>query len=385
MKKQILFVIESLNCGGAEKSLITLLNNLDYSRVEVSLLIFNKGGAFEKLLTKEVKIIYHKCLDPVNNKKCILGRIKFWLLRKAYHNESMHNSQLWWKSMEKYISKLEGYYPITIAYNQGFSTYFVSHFVQSDKKYAWINTDYEKAGYNPTFDYEFYKSFDKIVAVSPESRNSFIHSMKSIGIKMDADIIKDIVDENIIWSLSKELPFHSFDCTYINLVTVARLTSLKGLKLIPPTCRILLDKGYKIHWYIVGEGNERKNIEKHIKELKLDKYITLVGFTSNPYSYIRACDIYVQTSTFEGLGLSLIEASLLHKPIITTNFDTAFSIIKHGETGLICEMNSDDIAQHVEMFLNDKELEHRVMKNLQNSEGDDKRVSLNLFYSLIGI
>ena len=384
MKKEILFVIESLNCGGAEKSLLTLLNNLDYSRVDASLLLFNRGGSFEKFLTKEVKIIYHTPLD-IDNVKNIWGRIKFWLLRKTNFKKKMHISQLFWKSMKNYISGLEGNYQIAIAYNQGFSTYFVSQLVNSDKKYAWMNTDYIKAGYNPSFDYRFYKSFHKIIAVSPQSRDSFVGSMKGLGEDFDVEVIKDIVDKDTIRSMGKESPLHSFDDACINLVTVARMTTLKGLLFIPESCRKLIDKGHNVHWYIVGEGAERKNIEYLIRKLNLEKNITLVGFTDNPYPYIRMCDIYVQTSLYEGLGLSVIEATLLNKPVVTTNFTTASSIVRHGQTGLICQMNSEDIARHIEMFIKDEKLRTYVCLNLNNREIKDKEISLGAFYSLVGL
>ncbi|MDU1891702.1 MAG: glycosyltransferase [Dysgonomonas sp.] len=385
MKKQILFVIESLHCGGAEKSLVTLLNNLDYSLLDVSLLLFRKEGSFEKFLPKEIKVKYYEHLSFNNKKIHILKRIRFWILKKANTKKKMHTSQLFWKSIGKYLPELKGNNHITIAYNQGFSTYFVSQLVKSEKKYAWINTDYIKAGYNPSFDYKFYKSFNKVVTVSPESKDSFINSMKNIGKEVNAIVIKDIVDKGIIQSMGKEQPLYPFDNTCINLVTVARLTELKGLDQIPKSCRILIDKGYKIHWYIVGEGIERKNIEHQVKELGLENYITLVGFTDNPYSYMNACDIYVQTSYFEGLGLSLIEASLLNKPIVTTNFTTADSIIENKVTGLICKMNSNDIAQHIELFINDDNLRNKAYTNLTNKELKDNEVSLTAFYSLIGL
>jgi len=383
MKKQVLFVIESLHCGGAEKSLITLLNNLDYSCLDVSLLMFCKGGAFEKFVTRKVKIYYYEPLILNSKKNHIMGRIKFWILRKFNIRKRMHTSQLFWESLGKHIPALDDDHHIAIAYNQGFSTYFVSQRVKSDKKYAWINTDYIKAGYNPSFDYNFYKSFNKVVTVSPEGKDSFISSMKSIDVEIEVNVIKDIVDKDVILSMSKEPLTHPFNNTSINLVTVARLTELKGLKLIPESCRILIEKGYSVHWYIVGEGGERKNIESQIKKSGLEDNITLVGFTDNPYPYMKACDIYVQTSFCEGLGISVIEASLLAKPIVTTNFASAFSIISHGETGLICEMTSDDIARHIELFIENEDLKETVSSNLKNKKVKDKEKSLSAFYSIL--
>lgn len=381
MKKQVLFVIESLHCGGAEKSIITLLNNLNYSSLDVSLLLFREGGSFEKFIAPEVKVFYHKSL--ITSSKCsyILRRVKFWLLKKMNFGKKNHTAQLFWKSFGKCVPSLSNNYHIAIAYNQGFSTYFVSQRVRAGKKFAWINVDYVKAGYNPSFDYELYKPFDKIVTVSPACKDSFVGAMKDTYIENKVIVIKDIVDKDTVLAMSKEPLIHSFDNTCVNLVTVARLTSCKGHQLIPPCCRALIDKGYKVHWYIVGEGAERKNIEQQIRELNLCDNITLTGFTDNPYPYMMACDIYVQPSFFEGLGLTVIEASLLGKSIVTTNFPT--SIIEHGKTGLVCEMNSDDIARHIEFFIEDIALREKVSANLKKKKVKDKETSLETFYSLI--
>lgn len=381
MKKQILFVIESLHCGGAEKSIITLLNNLDYSSLDVSLLLFRKGGSFEKFVHPKVKVFYHRSLVAGNKSNHILARIKFWLLRKMNFGKKKHTAQLFWESFGKHVPHLSDSYDIAIAYNQGFSTYFVSQRVKADKKYAWINVDYVKAGYNPSFDRELYKPFDKIVTVSPSSRDAFVEAMKDTCVARKVNVIKDIVDKDTVLTMSKEPLMYPFDHTCVNLVTVARLTSCKGHRQIPPCCRVLIDKGYKIHWYIVGEGDERRNIEQQIRELNLCDNITLTGFTDNPYPYMMACDIYVQPSFYEGLGLTVIEASLLDKPIVTTNFPT--SIIEHGKTGLVCEMNSDDIARHIELFIVDKALREEVSSNLKRTETRDKETSLEAFYSLI--
>ncbi|GAB6122617.1 glycosyltransferase [Dysgonomonas termitidis] len=383
MKKQILFVIESLHCGGAEKSLVTLLNNLDYTHLDISVLLFCRGGLFEKLIPEEVKVLTREFPVAGNKIKYIGGRIKFWILKKMSYRKNMHASQLFWKSFGKYIPVLEKEFHIAIAYNQGFSTYFVSELVVSDKKYAWINTDYIKAGYNPSFDYKFYKSFDKVIAVSPESCNSFTVSMARIGVGINTKVIKDIVDKDLILSMSQEPLAQPFSDTCINLVTVARLTKPKGLDLALQSCRKLIDKGYKVHWYIIGEGMERKNIEYGIEKLGIADAVTLTGFTDNPYPYIKAADIYIQTSLFEGLGLSLIEASLLNKPIVTTNFDTACSIIEHGNTGLICKIDTDDIVKHIELYINDKKLRRTVASNLRDQDTKDKEISLDAFYSLL--
>ena len=109
----------------------------------------------------------------------------------------------------------------------------------------------------------------------------------------------------------------------------------------------------------------------------------LLGYKENPYPYIKSCDIYAQTSLFEGLGLTVIEAAILQKPIVTTNFPTSYSIIENEITGLICNMNPLDIAKSIERYLNNPELNKKIVKNLSLLKNNDKEISLNKVNDLL--
>jgi glycosyltransferase involved in cell wall biosynthesis len=119
----------------------------------------------------------------------------------------------------------------------------------------------------------------------------------------------------------------------------------------------------------VGEGSERVNIENLIKQYSLQDEIKMVGMTPNPYPYMAMADVYVQTSSFEGFGLTLNEARILHRPVVTTNFPVAFDQIKEGENGLIAEMTPESLAEKIMMILNDVSLRDRLV------EGTKKEVN----------
>ncbi len=369
MKKKILFVIESLHLGGAEKSLVTLLQNLDFSKYEVDLLTFSSGGFFKDFVPEEVRRIV------VNPPKIgLYDRLKFALKRKL--NNNFHKAQLFWSITGKYYSDFNKSYDVAIAYNQGLSTYFVNQFVQAEKKYAWLNTDYQKAGYNINFDFPLYKNFDKIVAVSPEAKNALEQELKKNRQYFEIEIIKDITDQNMLLKQSEKPMKISFSQDKINIVSIARLVKPKGLNLAVEAGKILIDKGFAIKWYVIGEGSERKNIEQNIKHHQMENHFFLLGADSNPYPYVKNCDIYVQTSLFEGLGLSVIEAALLHKPIVSTNFPTVFGIIENEKTGLIVEMSAEDIAEKIEQLLTDEHLKQRLVNHLSIIENRDKEITL---------
>jgi glycosyltransferase involved in cell wall biosynthesis len=377
--KNIVFVIESLHLGGAEKSLITLLQNLDYQQCNVSLILFNTGGLFLNQVPSEVQII-HKNTPYLS----IFSRLYYKVVRKL-KSATYHNAQLFWPLIKGQFVLENSSYDIAIAYNQGFATYFVADYINATKKYAWLNIDYKKAGYNINYDYPFYKKFDKVVAVSEEAKISLTTELHKLKKEVHVVIVKDITDKIRVRELGNEKQEVLFPSSKINIVTVGRLAKQKGLGLAVTSCKKLVDKRYDINWYVVGEGGEREYLENAIKENNLNDSFFLLGATENPYTYMKSCDIYVQTSLFEGLGLTVIEASYLNKPIVSTNFDTIYGIIEDGETGLIAEMNPESIASKIERLILDESLRTKFSTNLAKQENKDKEESLRKINELLTI
>lgn len=375
--KNIVFVIESLHLGGAEKSLVTLLKNLDYTKYKVDLITFQPDGFFKNEVPQEVNHIVYQL-----PKLSLLDRIKFRVKRKL-NKGRFHHAQLFWTIISKKLQRLDKKYDTAIAYNQGFATYFTNQFINASMKYAWINTDYFKAGYNITFDYPIYKNFNRIVTVSQEAYDSFTNELDKNRYHLEIQIIKDISDIDDIRIKANEKPNQIFNSNAIKINSVGRLVKYKGFDLAIEACKILVDKGYPIHWQIVGEGDERAALEHLIEQNHLKDSIRLIGATTNPYPYMKACDIYVQTSLFEGLGLTVIEASYLHKPIVTTNFPTAYGLLQHEKTGLICEMNAKSIADSIELLINNNDLRNKLINNLEQLENRDKEKTLNQVEKLI--
>lgn len=367
--KNIVFVIESLHVGGAEKSLVTLLNNLDYKAYNIDLILFKETGIFKDYVPKEVH-----CIQLEFPKLSFLNRVKYALDRKLKKNQ--HNAQLFWTVIQHKFENIDKEYDIAIAYNQGFATYFVNKYINASLKYAWLNTDYKKAGYNIIVDYPIYKNFNSIVAVSPEAKQSLELELLNIGKKLPITIIKDITDKKIVQEQANCIQKIEFNSNTVNILTVGRLVAYKGLELAINVCKILITKGYPVKWYVVGEGNEREKLEQLIKEKTLENHFFLIGDDPNPYPYMKNATIYVQTSLFEGLGLTVIEASYLNKPIVSTNFPSIYGIIKDEETGLIAEMNSDSIVTKIELLINNKQLKNKLIANLSKLKNKDKELTL---------
>jgi len=382
--KKILFVIDSLHCGGAEKSLVTLLNNIDYNKLSVDLLMNTKGGDFEEFVPEQVNLIYKNIFQNSNKLKIFLMRLKFWILKKIDFKNKFHSSQQLWKVINKRLYKHSREYDIAIAYGQGFPTYYVAEKISANRKYSWLNTDHQKIGYNAAFDYTMYSVFNKIIAVSEESKFSLEKAMNTIGEKLPIEIIKDISDKDFILEMSKKgeaLPVSPKGT--LKVLTVCRLDPVKGLSLAIEACNVLCKKGIKIKWYVIGEGGERDKLESLINSKNLSDHFILLGFKNNPYAFMQDCDIYVQTSFTEGLCLTLQEAVILRKPIVTTNFPTAASIVVDNTTGLIVDHKPQEIALAVLKYVENNELKENMIFNLSRQKNNDKEKSLALFYNLI--
>lgn len=376
MKRKILFVVNSLDVGGAEKSLTSLLNVLDYSRYDVELLMFRVGGLFLKLLPKEVGILPE--LDFVkSNGRSLLTQIKHPQyfcarvsasigLRLNKKNHILHDSQCYWKYMHNVVENLEENYDVAIAWGQGNPTHYVAEKVTAEKKIAFINADYEAVGHNKRYDFPFYMKYNYIVTVSDKLAELVAKAFPDMKAKIKT--IYDINDGELINHLASKVNPFVKDCISVKIVTVGRLVEPKGYDLAVEACKKLVEQGLDFHWFIVGEGPERTKIEKAIDRFGINDYMILLGAKNNPYIYMKNADIYVQTSRVEGYCLTLGEARILNTPVISTNFDAVHNQLKDGENGLIVDMNGEAIANAIMRLISDQALREYIIGNLKREK-----------------
>jgi len=368
--KNIVFFVESMHCGGAERSLLSLLANLDHTKYNIDLLVINKGGEFEKFIPDYVNY------RSTDTKFGFLGKIKFKLFQRFL--KPRHKAQFFWKAFEGNISEYKTDYDLAIAWGQGFATYYTATKINATRKLAWVNIDYEKAGYMKEHDIDIYNQFDKIVGVSDfvkESMQKFIPKDKVIS-------IRNIIDITDVTKRAEEKISEKFDAQFTNIVSIGRLAKQKAFENSVKAAKKLKQKNIQFRWYVIGEGAEREYLESLIVQYDLRDNFILLGFRDNPYPYIKNADLYVQSSAFEGLGRTLIEASILCKPIVTTNFPTAYGILRPDETGIITEMDADSIADGISRLVEEVDLRHQIIRNLENQVDNGKELTLKNIYDL---
>lgn len=378
--KKILFVIDSLGCAGAEKSLISLLNLIDYSRYEVDLQLFSYGGELESLLPPNVKLVsplnYMKfttlsfskaiLIGVINLKlKYLLTRIKFSLgLRIKKLSNNKEKARLFWEINKNCIDKSSKTYDIAIAYAQGVPTFYVADKIEAKKKFTWINTSYDLKGIEKEYQRKKYEKFDKIVCVSDSAKEIFENVYPEF--KKKFEIIYDINNPTMIEQMSK-IGEH-LSKNNINLLTIGRLEYGKGYDIALEACKILKDKGINFKWYSLGKGPLKAEIEAKIKEFGLEEYFILLGVTSNPYGYIKSADIYVQTSRFEGFGLAIAEARILNVPVVTTEFDAVYNQMVQRKNGIVTQMDGKSVADGIMELIENEALRADIIEYLKNEK-----------------
>lgn len=369
MKKKILFVIDSLGCGGAEKSLVSLLPLLNRDKYEIHLWMLNRGGVFESLLPLDIIIEQEPSYNLLETMGMRWAHLQYSLSFRFKHliGKREHGAETLWKSVGAVYQVPKQEYDVAIAYQQGFPTYLVATKVRAKKKIAWVNADIFAAGYDVAFNAAFYHQYDVIVPVS--KKLEVILEKKYPQYTSKYHCIYDILTPDIIIRQSQEfIKEHIEDGINSVFVTTGRLASPKNYLLAVEAAKLLRTKGIHFKWYFIGEGSERTKIEALIDKYELGNNVILLGMRQNPYPYMARCTVYVQTSLFEGFGLTIAEAKILGKPVVSTNFDVVHNQLKHEENGLIAKMTPESVAKNIIRMIEDEDLRHRIVENVRKEQ-----------------
>jgi glycosyltransferase involved in cell wall biosynthesis len=375
MKKNLLFVINNLTSGGAEKALISLLGTLDYSKYNVDLFLFKHEGLFFSQIPKQVNLLEepkeYKYFD-MSIKKALFdcvrnGRFDIAIYRLLagfiFKNEKKRTiiGQLVWKYISKSVQRINKHYDAAIGYLEGYPIYFCVDNVDAKRKLGFIHNDYDKLGVDPVLDLTYFDKLDSIITVSEACSKILKERFPNYSHKVK--VLYNIVSPKIIQKMSYEKIELNKG---FKIVSVGRLNKQKGFELAIEACKLLIDQGYQLQWYIIGEGEERVQLETMIEENNLKDIVILLGLKENPYPYIREADLYVQSSRFEGKSIAIDEAKILQKPIVVTNFSTAKDQIQNNYTGLIVDMNAQSIYEGTKSLIDNEQLRISLIANLKN-------------------
>lgn len=395
--KKIIFMCINMNVGGTEKALLNMVDELIKEKYDITILMLEEYGGFLDSIPSCVKIKYvegfSKMKQILNNPpmQVSMALIKQGKLIKGVNIVAIHliskilgERSLYFKYILKEYKELREEYDLAVAYAgpMDFITYFVLNKIKAKKKAQWIHFDITKIGFNIKFVNKFYNRFDKVFVVSKEGREKIIEKVPSL--KHKTEVFFNIVAEDKIKGMANNGTGFEDDFDGIRILTVGRLSKEKGQDLTIYALEKLKSYGYKVKWYCIGEGSARTEYEKLIKQKQLEEDYILLGAKTNPYPFMKSCDIYVQSSRHEGYCITLAEAKIFNKPIVTTNFTGSNEQIENGRTGLVIGINEDELYMSIKNILDNDVLRNRIrdalknkhIKNVSKSREIDKIIKL---------
>lgn len=391
-KEKIFFINYSLHSGGIEKSLVTLLSLFNYEKYDVDLQLFANDGLFLPRVPKQVHLL--PPLFPREYKLNIRQALPA-LLRQGHplaalcrtgvtfaglHGTMGERLVKMWTVERKFVRKNDVQYDAAIAFMEGQPIYYCVDNVRAKRKIGFIHGDYTAMGLDCNFDNPYFAKLDAVCTVSESCKDALTKNFPQFADKFHVQY--NLLSPQFLRKMADDSAAFSDDFQGLRVLTIARLSQQKGLDLAIPAVRTLREKGLKFRWYIIGIGPEKEALQAQIQESGIEKEIVFLGEQGNPYPFVKACDVYMQPSRFEGKSIAVDEAMALCKPILLTNFSTAKDQITDGETGLISPMNPEGIANGLERLLTDSHLRRTLEQTLSNHDYSNEG-EIQKLYALI--
>lgn len=384
---RIFIYIHYLEIGGAERALLGLLDALDPKKVSIDLFVNQHTGEFMHLVPSYVNLlpelpeysaIERPIKDIVREGHLSIALRRLWA--KHLHARHLKNVDIKsisadesilhyvFKSVNGALRDLSylGEYDLAISFLCPHN--IVLDKVKAKKKVCWIHTDYSKVHIDKSDELPTWSGYDMIASVSPDVTKSFTKVFPSLREKI-------VVIENILSPefVRRQAEMEDVACEMppceggVNILSIGRFSTAKRFEAIPQICRIMLDKGLRFKWYILGYGPDGL-IQENIKRYDVAGTLTLLGKKANPYPYIKACDIYAQPSIFEGKSVTVREAQILCRPPVITDYPTAKSQVHDGVDGKIVPLDIEGCAQGIFEFADDTATRSDIQENLSRMD-----------------
>lgn len=241
--------------------------------------------------------------------------------------------------------------------------------VKAKKKVAWIHTDYSQIDVDQSMELPVWASYDKIVSISPDVTRAFLevfpsleHKIVEIPNVLSPKLVRERSESISSEEMAREMPREK---GVVNLLSVGRFSAAKNYDNVPDICRRILNEGLSVRWYIIGYGGDEALIRRKIQESGMEDHVILLGKKENPYPYMKACDIYIQPSRYEGNSVTVREAQILEKPVIVTTYPTVSSQVEDGVDGVIVPLDNAGCADGIARLIEDREKQEQLVSTLR--------------------
>lgn len=359
--KKILIAYPAMMLGGSTTSLLSILNNLDYSQYSVDLLLSFHNGDWMDQIPQQVHVLpplykypsarqrnLHRILSP----RYMLTYLKSKQIAKKNKSVIQGVQYLEMKDVDFY-GRVDTHYDIAVAFLEGMPCKFVAKHVHADHKIAWIHVDYKDAGFLPDYDRESLLAFDKIIQVSDTCNDSFCELFPELRDR--SIVIENILSNAFIRNLAQEeAQMGAFDPDCLNLVTTCRIAfRSKALDRALKVLARIKEEGYrKFHWYVIGDGVDMALFRQMISDFGMNQYVTLLGMQKNPYKYMKPMSLFFLPSLWEGKPMAVTEAFILGLPVFVTEYSSAHEQVKSGMEGMVVPNDEEGIYRGLVNLLN---------------------------------
>jgi len=364
-KKKILIRIGSLRHGGAEKVLVTFLKNLPKDKYEIDLLLNLYSGRYLAEVPDWINVLY------LNKGEMITTNRIQDIPKKAYRVLYQNLLKKFPKILYSTILKNKKY-DVEFAAIHGMRDDILNSPIQSSKKIVWIHNDLRKTEFHHYTDQEIRKffGFDKIMVISEHIQKDFENLAQNEDEKSKIERIYNPLDTKEILLKSQEprIKNQEFKNSEPLFVSVGTVFPQKGFDRLLKVHKKLLDEGFKHRIQIIGDGYDFENITNLKTELGVNETAEMLGFTDNPYPYVKAADFYILSSRYEGFPTVLFEAITLKKNIIATDVSGVQEMLENGKLGLIVENSEEGIYEGMKKALTEPKFFEQYQENLKDYE-----------------
>lgn len=398
MKKSLLIVSHALELGGAERSLLGLLDALAPDEWDVDLFLLRQEGELLGTVPETVHmlpqipaytVLARPMKDTLREGHVLLtgARLIGKLAAKGYDKKhGLRESSVALEYSHKFtcpfMPKIQPNKEYDLAISFLTPHYFVARKVRARKKIAWIHTDYRTVQVNIPSEAKMWGSYDHIASISAAAGEGFLSVFPQSREKLV--VIENILPTGLLMHQAREqIPADEMPRTEsLRLLSIGRYCTAKNFDNIPDICGRLVRMGLDVKWYIIGFGGGEELIRQKIAEAGMEDRVFLLGKKENPYPYIRACDLYVQPSRYEGKCVAVREAQILCKPVVITNYATSASQLEDGVDGIIVPMDNEGCAAGIAALLRDPERMERLAENCRNRDYTN-REEVEKLYALL--
>lgn len=366
MKKKLLIVSHALELGGAERSLIGLLDALDPEAWDVELFLLRHEGELMDAIPEHITLLpqvpsYTVLARPMKTTVkeghilLTVARLAGKVAAKMYtEKRQLKDSGVPLEYSHKYtcpfMPKIQPERSYDLAISFLTPHYFVARKVQAKKKIAWIHTDYSQVRVDEKSEYAMWNAYDNIVSISEAVTNGFLGVFPELKDKIV--LIENILPEKLVRRQAEE-PIADMARKEDEkiLLSIGRFSYAKNFDNVPWICKKIRESGVDVKWYLIGFGGDEGLIRKNITDAGMEDHVIILGKRANPYPYIAACDLYVQPSRYEGKCVTVREAQMLGKPVVITRYATSSSQLEDGVDGVIVPMDNEGCAKKIAELL----------------------------------